>query len=214
MSEPEKYYAAYCQLETTSGDSQIVVDGNTVIIAAELDMLEQTHVTNRGKEVERIVLSRGDQAMGFLPDNVYKQVRRLKEKGWICRAFASAAVFDKRDESYWAEAAVICYRPKDAEIFEPFVNALAHSIAKGDHPDITLSPKELDQVFESKGMWTNYKPQKLPKLEKGTAYYKTKRTMTENMAYAAAEGNKGCYIGLFLVTFCVIFSIVWFVFLR
>lgn len=214
MSEQEKYYAAYCRLDTRSGDSEIIVDGNTVVIAAELGMLEQTHVTDRGKEVERIVLSRGDMAMGFLPDNVYKQVHKLQDQGWTCRAFASVAVFDKRSESYWVEAAVICYRPQDAQIFEPFVKALANSIAKGEHPDITLSPKELEQVIESKGMWANYKPQKLPKLEKGSAYYKTKRTMTENMAYAAAGGNKGCYIGLYAVTFCIIFAIIWFVFLR
>lgn len=214
MSETETYYATYCRLETTSGDSEIIVDGNTVVIGAELNMLEQVHVTERGKEVERSVLSRGDYAFGFLPSNVYKQVHKLLEAGWMCRAFASAVAFDKRDDTYWVEAAVICYRPQDAEIFEPLVKALANSIAKGDHPDVTLTPKELGLLIESKGMWANYKPQKLPKLDKGVAYYKTKRTMTEKMAYAGAEGNKGCYVGMFLVTFCIIFSIVWLLFLR
>lgn len=46
------------------------------------------------------------------------------------------------------------------------------------------------------------------------AYYKTKRMMTENLAYAAAEGNKGCYVGLFIVLFLIIFCIVSFFILR
>ena len=29
--------------------------------------------------------------------------------------------------------------------------------------------------------------------------------LTENLAYAAAEGNKGCYVGLFIVVFIIIF---------
>lgn len=214
MSESEGYYATYCRLDTENGGTRAIVDGNVVIVGSELSCLEEVHVTDRGKEVERTVLSRGDQALGFLPANVQKRVHKLLEQGWICRAFASAVVFDKRDESYWVEAAVICFPAADADIFTPFVNALARSIAKGDHPDVTLSPKEFDQVIESKGMWADYRSQKLPKLEKGTAYYKTKQTMTERMAYAAADGNKGCYVGMFVVTFCIIFSIIWFFFLR
>lgn len=214
MSDPETYFATYCRLDTSSGDSRVVVDGNTIVIASELTLTRQTHVTDRGKEIERIVLSRGDQAMGFLPDNVCKQVLRYLDEGWICRAFSSAAVFNKLEDEHWCEAAVICYRPEDEGTFNTFVDGLSARMAKGDHPAVALSPKELAQVMESQGTWNGYKSQKLPKLEKGSAYYKTKRTMTENMAYAAAEGNKGCYVGLFVVTFIIIFSIVWFLFLR
>lgn len=214
MSDSDVYYAIYCRLETQSGDSTVIVDGNTVVIASELMLVEQTHVTDRGKEVDRIVLSRGDQALGFLPSNVYKHVSRRLAEGWICKAYASACAFDKRTDSYWVEAAVFCYRPKDAETFDRFVSSMEARIAKGEHPAISLSSKEIAQVIESKGEWDQTPSQKLPKLEKGSAYYKTKRTMTENMALAAADGNKGCYVGLFVVVFCIIFSIVWFLFLR
>lgn len=214
MSESEIYYATYCNLDIESGDSLINVDGNSVVIGAELTLVQQTHVTERGKEVERVVLGRGDQAMGFLPDNVYKRVVKYLERGWTCRAFASADVFDKRINSHWVEAAVICYDSKQAVIFEPFVDMLTERIAKGEHPAVALSPKELALLIESKGTWADVKQQKLPKLPKGSAYYKTKRTMTENMALAAAAGNKGCYVGLFVVVFIVFFSIIWFLFLR
>ena len=68
--------------------------------------------------------------------------------------------------------------------------------------------------MSSKGQWADVKSQQLPKLEKGVAYFKTKRTMTENLAYAAAEGNKGCYVGLFVVLFVIIFLIVSFFIFR
>lgn len=152
--------------------------------------------------------------MGFLPDNVCKVVEGHLAQGWTCRAFSTAAVFDKLHDSYWVEAAVICYRTEDAATFSTFADTLLARIVKGEHPVVALSAKELTQVIESQGTWDGFKMQKRPKLEKGSAYYKTKRTMTENMAYAAAEGNKGCYVGLFAVVFVIIFSIVWFLFLR
>ena len=214
MSEPETYYATYCRLDEASGDSCVVINPNAVTIAAELTVTKEIHVTHRGKEVPRILLSHGKEAMGFLPDRVYRQVDKLLEEGWTCRAFASAVIFDKPHEAYWVEVAVICYRSEDASIFEPFVSAIAKRMAKGEHPAIALSSKELEHVIESAGQWSDVKSQQLPKLEKGMAYYKTKRMMTENLAYAAAEGNKGCYVGLFVVLFIIIFCIVSFFILR
>lgn len=214
MAEGDIYYGTYCRLDTESGDSEVIVDGNATAIGLELTITPQLHVTERGKEVPRMVLNRGDMAMGFLPENVYRQVARLQEAGWICRAFTSASAFVKSTDSYWVEAAIICYQPDQADSFGPFVEATAKRIAKGEHPAVALSPKEQSLVVESKGAWCDTKEQKLPKLKKGSAYYKTKRTMTESMAYAAAEGNKGCWVGLFAVVFVIVFGIIWFLFLR
>lgn len=214
MPEPENYYATYCRLKEASGDSCVVLNANAVIIAAELTVTKQVHVTKRGKEVPRILLSRGKEAMGFLPDKVFKQVDGLLDDGWTCRAFASAVVIDKIRNTNWVEVAIVCYPSKDAPVFEPFVASIADRIAKGDHPAIALSSKELEHVIESGGQWADVKSQQLPKLEKGVAYFKTKRTMTENLAYAAAAGNKGCYVGLFVVLFVIIFLIVSFFIFR
>lgn len=214
MSESEIYYATYCRLDEASGDSCVIINGNAVVIGSELTLTRKLNVTDRGKEVPSIVLSRGDLALGFLPDKVFRQVDKLLDEGWVCRAFPSAVIFDKTRDIYRVEVAVICYREKDAPAFEPFIENLTKRMAKGDHPVIALSPKEIDHVIESKGQWADVKTRKLPKLDKGTAYYKTRRTTTENMAYAAAAGNKGCYVGLFIVVFLIIFSIVSFIFLR
>lgn len=214
MSEPEIYYATYCCLDEVSGDSCVIVNPNAVVIAAELTVTKEIHVTERGKEVPRILLSRGDVAMGFLPDKVFNRVNKLLDEGWTCRAFASAVIIDKVSDITQVEAAIICYRPDVAASLEAFVDMLTKHMAKGDRPVIDLSSKEVEHVIEGAGQGSEIKLQKLPKLEKGRAYYKTRRMVTENMAYAAAEGNKGCYVGLFIVVFLVIFSIVSFIFLR
>lgn len=214
MPNDSVYYACYCQLEHTSGDSCIQVDGNTIVIGAELTLTPQVHVTEKGKEVSRIILKRDDLPMGFLPDRVYKQVAKLLDEGWVCRAFTSLAVYDKNDKRYWSEAAIICYDKEYAETFDTFVDLTVDRMCKGEHPAVNLTPKEIEHVIEVKGQWADAEEVKLPRLSKGSAYFKTKRTMTENMAYAAAEGNKGCYVGLFAVVFIIIFSIVWFLFLR
>ena len=178
------------------------------------DSIKEIHVTEKGKEVPRILLSRGDVAMGFLPDKVFNRVSKLLDEGWICRAFASAVIIDKISDVTQVEVAVICYQPDVAAAVDSFIDTLVKHMAKGERPVIDLSPKEVEHLVENAGQSTEIKLQKLPKLEKGRAYYKTRRTMTENMAYAAAEGNKGCYVGLFIVVFLVIFSIVSFFFLR
>ena len=180
----------------------------------ELSVTKEIHVTEKGKEVPRILLSRGDVAMGFLPDKVFNRVSKLlDEEGWMCRAFASAVIIDKVSDITQVEVAIICYQPDVAAAIDPFINTLVKHMAKGERPVIDLSPKEVEHVIECAGQSNEIKLQKLPKLEKGRAYYKTRRTMTENMAYAAAEGNKLC-VGLFIVVFLIIFSIVSFIFLR
>lgn len=214
MSEPEIYYATYCRLDEASGDSYVIVNPNAVVIAAELTVTKEIHVTEKGKEVPRILLSRGGVAMGFLPDKVFNRVSKLLDEGWICRAFASAVIIDKISDVTQVEVAVICYQPDVAAAGDSFIDTLVKHMAKGERPVIDLSPKEVEHLVENAGQSNEIKLQKLPKLEKGRAYYKTRRTMTENMAYAAAEGNKGCYVGLFIVVFLVIFSIVSFIFLR
>ena len=214
MSDKELYYAAYCILDTQNADSIITVNGNTVVVGAELHMTPQTHVTERGKEVDRIVLSRGEMAMGFLPPDTSKQVKKRLDEGWTCRFLTVAAIFDKRSDSFATEAVAFCYDPAYESTFEPFIASMEKRIAKGERPVVALSPKELARVIESSGTWNETKSQKMPKLERGTAYYKTKRTNTEKLALQAASGNKGCYVGLFVVVFAIIFSIIWFIFLR
>ena len=214
MANEEKYFAAYCRLESESGGTHITLEGNALVIGEELDLIDQLHVTQRGKEISRIMLRDERQATGFLPDGLYKKVAKLLDAGWVCRAFVSAVAYDKSCEAYWSEAAVICYTKDDESIFAPFVTAIAKRIAQGEHPAMALSADELSRVIESKGSWADTAPCALPKLGKDSAYFKTKRTLPENLAYAAAEGNKGCYVGTAAVALVIVFAIVWFLFLR
>lgn len=207
------YYGTYCILDKTSGDSGVTVDGNMAAIGGELDWTPQLHVTLRGKEVPRVVLSRGKNALGFLPEPVFKQVKKCLDANWTCRAFASLVIFDKLKDSYLVEAAVICYAPEHETEFARFAELMAARIAKGEHPGVALSEKEIAHVLEAQGAWAGTKPAKLPELKKGSALYKTKQTMTERFANAAANKNKGCYLAVFAVL-VVIIAAVWLLFFR
>ena len=201
------YYGAYCILDNKSGDSGVVVDGNMAVIGAELDWTPQLHVTLRGKEVPRVVLSRGDKALGFIPEQQFKRVKACLDAGWTCRAFTSLVIFDKLADRYLIEVALICYREEDEKTFSTFCDLVGDRIAKGEHPSVALSEKELSRVLESKGTWAQMKPAKLPEIKKGAALYKTKRTVTERAALAAAGKNKGCYIALVVVLVVIIAAV-------
>ena len=214
MAEEQKYYACYCRLDSTSADSLITVDGNAMVIGVELSLTQEVHVNQRGKEVPRIVLANGDYPMGFLPVKEYKKVTDLQEKGWVCRAFLSLAVYNRLENSYWAEVALVCYSKEYEKAFAGFCDGVIRRICKGGRPDIDLSDAEVERVIETNGQWAEMNEKKRPKLEVGSAYFKTRRSFAENMAYAAAEGNKGCYVSLFIAVFIIIFTIIWFVFFR
>ena len=214
MAEEQKYYACYCRLDSTSADSLITVDGNAMVIGVELSLTQEVHVNQRGKEVPRIVLANGDYPMGFLPVKEYKKVTDLQEKGWVCRAFLSLAVYNRLENSYWAEVALVCYSKEYEKAFAGFCDGVIRRICKGGRPDIDLSDAEVERVIETNGQWAETNEKKRPKLEVGSAYFKTRRSFAENMAYAAAEGNKGCYVSLFIAVFIIIFTIIWFVFFR
>lgn len=190
------YYGTYCMLEDTSGDTHVHVDGNMVVIGTELDWTSEVHVTERGKEVPRIILSRGENAIGFLPNEMRKRVQKLLDAGWTCRAFSSASIFYKLEDRYLTEVAIICYAPEHAREFDAMCSLMAKRLAKGEHPAVALSEKETAHVLSEKGQWADTKQAELPKLMKGAAYYKTKQTATERMALSAASGNKGCYVAV------------------
>lgn len=207
------YYGTYCRLDERSADSGIIVNGNDWTIGAELELTPQLHVTARGKEVPRVVLGTRDRAAGFVPESAFRQLKKHLDDGWTCRAFVSLVVYNQLEERYWVEVALVCYDPAEATIFEPFAERIANRIAKGEHPSVNLSEKELGRVIESKGAWADTAKMKLPDLPKGSAYFKTRRTMTESAALNAANGNKGCYIAI-IVALVIIIAVIYFVFLR
>ena len=207
------YYGCYCLLDLDSGDSHINFDGNMLAVGGELDWTPELHVTLRGKEVPRVVLGRGSQAFGFIPDDVFRHVKILLEEGWGCRAFSALSIFNKLEDSYSAEVAIICYAPDHEAELSKFAQLMQKRIAKGEHPAVKLSPKELERVLAAGGAWADTKEAPKPKLGKMEALYKTKQTSTERAALAAVEGNKGCYIGL-IACAVVLIAAIWFFFFR
>ena len=188
------YFGTYTTLEHTSGDSVIRVDGNLTVIGSELDLTRETHVTRRGKEVPRIILSRGSAAMGFVPASLHRRLDAMLDAGWTCHAIASTSIFYKLEDRYITEVALICAAPGNAAATDAFASRIAAQIARGGHPDVNLSAKELSSMLAADGQWSPGHDSKRAEPMKGAAYYKTRQTATERLALAAAAGNKGCWV--------------------
>ena len=208
------YYATYCKLDDTSGDSGIIVDGNMMSVGTELELTPQLHVTERGKEIPRVVLGKGKRAAGFIPDNVFKaHVKDALDNGWTVRAVVAAVAYNRLEDKYWGEVAIFCYDDSHKDAFDAFVRSISKRIAQGEHPAVALSAKELERVVESGGKWCGTQKVQLEVLPKGSVWYKTKQTMTEKAAFSAASGNKGCYLG-FIAVVVVALLLVYFLFIR
>lgn len=208
------YFSAYCRLDNTSGDSTVDLDGNVVGIGRDLDVVPDLQITERGKEVFRVIIKQGDITLGFLPKNTGERVRERLDEGWVCHVYPTYVVYDKETEGFWCEVAVVCYDPAHADALDAFSAHLAKRFAAGDHPAIDLTPEELSTLVESGGAQLPTRTKALPKLSKKSAYYKTKQTTAEKAATAAASGNKGCYVALVAVTLLVVALIVCFFLFR
>lgn len=207
-ADRQGFFATYCVLDDTSGDSHIRVDGNMTVIGAELDFTREMHVTHRGKEVPRIVLSRGTNAMGFVPASLFRRLDAMLDAGWTCRAVASTSVYDKLAERFSTEVAVICAAPDIAEAAGIFADRAFAKIARGSHPDINLSAKELSAMLGCGGQWDSPRESSRITPGKGAAYYKTRQTATERMALAAASGSIGCWVALAVCVLAVLVAVV------
>ena len=204
----ERYYGTYCKLENRNDTTEIKLDGNSVFVGNPAQLHVETHVTEAGKEKPRVIVARDEKmAIGFLPTGVAKRVIALSKKGWLVHAFPALVVFDKLNDSYWCEVALVAYPPEERAAFDPFVERLKERIAKGDHPEVALSDKQLDRVIETAGEWCDMPAAPLPSISKGSALYKTHRTQTESLAKTASNHGKGCMVAVVAVLVVVVLVI-------
>ena len=202
------YFGAYCRLDEKSGDTEFELDGNIWSIGSELELFPELHITERGKEVPRVVVGVGDKRAGFVPAREFARLKQCMEDGWVCHAYPSLVAYEKAS-FYWLEIALVCYDPAHAEAFDKFAAAMQTRIANGERPNVDLSSKQVQHVIESGGSWSEVESLGTPALKKGTVPYKTKTTLAEKAAQGAATGNKGCYVAV-VVVLVVIIAIVLF----
>ena len=210
-----RYFGPFCKLVKEDDGDVMTPDQNAVRIGVPMKIVHEVHVTQRGKEYDRVYVndSTGRPA-GFLSKQLTKQVVSLFDQGWLCHAVPTLVVYDKKEGGYWAEVALICYPAEYKSEFDAYVKTFCKKVAAGNHPVVSLSEEQIDQVLESGGTWSDIPNAPLPHINKDSAVYKSKQTSTEKLANTAIEHTTGCYIVLIAATVLVVALAVWFFFLR
>ena len=197
MASAAKYFGTYTDLRHTDDTTEVKLDGNYCAIGRETDFVAEMRVTSRGKERPRVtVAATPKMAAGFLEPQLAAQVLSMEEDGWDVHICPSLVVFDKPKDRYICEVAIVAYPAAQRAAFEPFTIRLFERIAKGEHPQVKLSAKQLAHVEDSGGAWCKTESAPRPKLPKACAVYKDRMTKTERMATQAVKRPRGCYIAL------------------
>lgn len=208
-----RYYATYCKLDTASETEHCTVNGDAIAVGLELTFSTEDYVNERGKECVRgIVTNPVKQVVGYLPADCARRFCDLAKAGWTIRIAASAVGFHEKDRSFWIEAAIFAYEPEYKKMLGAFVNGCLDRIGKGDRPDIRLSEKLIDAALEDKNVCKTVRNTTYPKLPKGDAYYKRRRTQSEGMIMAGSARKPGCIVGTiaaYAVIIAVVVFLVW-----
>lgn len=156
--------------------------------------------------------SRRGYSLGAFGAGISSRIRQAHDSGLICRAFVSAVIYAESAGNFWAEYAVICYPETEKSAWERFCDNASECIAKGNHPDIKLTDKQIAHVLDSDGSWFDLGSMEYAKLPKGAVYFKKRRSAADSMVDKAVSGKKGCKVAatiFWIALALVVIFLVW-----
>lgn len=217
----DRYLGLYLTACEVTSDESKHLSSNESVIGAEVvlvfDEAMQVDEDGSGQGISAhpglvCVQSRRGYALGAFGAADSATIRQAHDKGMTCRAFVSAVLYTEEKNGFHAEFAVICYPKGEQAIWEPYCATAAKAFARGDHPDIKLSPKEITRVVQSGGEWFPAGEMERAKLPKGTVYFKKRRSVADSLVNQAVAGNKGCKVAgilFWIVLGLVVIFLVW-----
>ena len=136
------------------------------------------------------------QRVGYLEPDISRKLKTLQAEGLeMVGILAFVAFTDHPDEGhYWGQMAVICYPPQESTAFGRFVEGVSARLGEGNRPKVDLGAEGVAKIRQTEGAWMPSQTVPLPKSEKGTAYLKQRRKLSERMIDKGRAGNKGCYV--------------------
>jgi len=149
------------------------------------------------------------------------RIERALAKEWTVRCTLALITYNTASKGFHAEYACFCYdaAAKEAcvKAVETFIQNSIQRITGGMHPGLALNQIQFAKVMESGGDWYLTKELPWPELEKGSVFYRRRRTATERLIAVALEHNKGCstlsWFGLAIILVLIGWA-VWFIFFR
>ncbi|WP_165248533.1 hypothetical protein [Adlercreutzia sp. ZJ141] len=198
----DKFFGSYERFSTPSKKEAAVLLGADNLVGDRYDIVFKTenHVSIAWLK------NRFDGEVGFFNANVSRTLRVLSARGWKLNAVLSFIAYSDIPEpgEYWGEMALICYDPSLEESFLPFVSKFGNDMVDGNRRSLLLNDHELQSIIDSNGNWLPSTKTKLPTLDKGTAFIKTRRSFTEKMVEHGRKGNIGCYLISWAFILCLI----------
>ena len=189
-----EYLGKYADFQTVSKKDSGILLGADNSVGDIYDI----HVLLEDGEQRAWLENRFGQRIGFLDEPTSRTMRTLQAEGLTTHAVLSFVAFtDHPDEGhYWGQVALICFKGTgpDAPAFEAFLANVAKRMGEGARIKVDLGAEGVAKLVESKGTWLPSQTVPLPENEKGTAYLKRRRKLTERAIDKGRAGNKGCYI--------------------
>lgn len=187
-----EYFGKYVDFSTPSKKDASVLLGADNAVGDTYD-LEFESVEG---EQRAWLANRFGQRIGYLDAATSRTVRTLQAEGLQARAVLSFVAFtDHPDEGhYWGQVALLCFKSANTAAFDPFVVNVAKRMGEGLRTSVDLGPEGVAKVLESDGTWVPSQTVPFPENEKGTAYLKKRRKMSERVIEQGRKGNKGCYV--------------------
>jgi hypothetical protein len=217
-------------ISQAEGVSRVAEKGATVIVPADAKAEDGDSATDPGDDVStaggddkassdtrhsdvREILNSENVVVGSIRGSSVRRLNELESRGWQVRCYLALTTIDGATKRLGAHIACMAYNA-DPELgyeqtFLTFCKNIALRIGTGERPSLSLGSKQLTQVLESKGYWYLTKVEKRPVLPKGTQVYKSRRTLTENLADYGNRHRTGCSIAATVFWVALIGLIVW-----
>lgn len=199
----DRYLGLYLVAHEVTSDESKHLSSNESVIGAEVVLVFDEVAQDGGTGSDEgkpehpglvCVQSKRGYALGAFDAADSATIRKAHDGGMVCRAFVSAVLYTEERNGFHAEFAVICHPADESAIWEPYCVTAAKAIARGEHPDIKLSPKEITRVVQSGGEWFPVDEMERAKLPKGTVYFKKRRSVADSLVNLAVSGNRGCRV--------------------
>lgn len=202
--ENSLYFGSYARFNTSSkaDAAQLLGADNLVGDVFEIEFVTANRTTTAWMK------NRFGALVGFFDEQTSRDLSIYQARGWKLQAILSFVAYSELPEPgiYWGEAALICY--ENNSFFDSYVKKVGEKIGESVRPDISLTEEGINRIFESEGNWSPSKSIPLPKMDKGNAYIKTRRSISERLIEQGRKGNKGCYFISWIILLALVAALI------
>ena len=205
------YKGFYGKFEPFDNEGATFLGSSEAIIGTELKLRQ----TKEGLGF----FGRSERCIAYLEKDLSKELSALLDEGWTIHCILAFIIFVSEKKTFSAQFACFCCSPELTDeqktVLENFIRNMVGRIADATHPGLDLTQEQFVRVIESRGEWFLTKREPWPELQKGSVYYRRRRTFNDRLIGAALKGNIGCAVASWTATAIIIIAIglaIWFFF--